>query len=65
MDKDKVLYCPDCLSLSIVGIEGTDICYCKRCGCTNIQEIEFDKWDRLYQKKYGKKYVITKKRYFT
>jgi hypothetical protein len=65
MDEDKVLYCPDCLSLSIVGIEGTDICYCKRCGCTNIQEIEFDKWDRLYQKKYGKKYVITKKRYFT
>jgi hypothetical protein len=65
MDEDKVLYCPDCLSLSIVGIEGTDICYCKRCGCTNIQEIEFDKWDRLYQKKYGRKYVITKKRYFT
>ena len=65
MDEDKVLYCPDCLSLSIIGIEGTDICYCKRCGCTNIQEIEFDKWDRLYQKKYGKKYVITKKRYFT
>ena len=65
MDEDKVLYCPDCLSLSIIGIEGTDICYCKRCGCTNIQEIEFDKWDRLYQKKYGRKYVITKKRYFT
>jgi hypothetical protein len=65
MEEDKVLYCPDCLSLSIKGIDGTNICYCAKCGCTNIQEIDFDEWDKLYQKKFGHKYVITRKRYFT
>ena len=65
MDEDKVLYGPTCLSLSIKGIEGTDLCYCDKCGCTDIQEIDFDEWDKLYQKKYGKKFVTPKKRYFT
>lgn len=65
MDEDKVLYCPMCLSLSIKGIDGTEICFCSKCGCTDIQEIDFDEWDKLYQKKFGHKYVITRKRYFT
>jgi ribosomal protein S27AE len=65
MDEDKVLYCPTCLSLQIMGVDGTDICYCGKCGSTDIKEIDFDEWDKLYQKKYGKKFMVTKKRYFT
>lgn len=63
MDEDKVLYCPSCLSLKILGIEGTDICYCAECGCADIKEIDFDEWDKLYLKKYGKKYLKTNRRY--
>lgn len=64
MDEDKVLYCPTCLSLQILGIEGTDLCYCGKCGCTDIQEIDFEEWDKLYQKQYGKQYMTIKKRFF-
>ena len=63
MDEDKVLYCPTCLSLSILGVEGIDICYCGKCGCTDIREIDFEEWDKLYQKKYGKKFLPQKKHY--
>lgn len=63
MDEDKVLYCPMCLSLSIKGIDGTEICFCGKCGCTDIQEIDFEEWDKLYQKKYGKKFLPQKKHY--
>ena len=63
MNEDKVLYCPTCLSLSILVVEGTDICYCGKCGCTDIREIDFEEWDKLYQKKYGKKFLPQKKHY--
>ena len=61
MDEDKVLYCPNCLSLQIVGIDGTDFCYCGKCGHTDIKEATFEDWDKMYQKKYGKKYLTIKK----
>lgn len=64
MDEDNVLYCSACLSLQILGIEGTDICYCGKCGCTDIQETDFDNWDRLYQKRYKRKFLTKRKRYF-
>ena len=63
MDEDNVLYCPNCLSLQIIGIEGTDICYCGKCGHTNIAECSFDEWDKMYKKKYGKKYLTTGRKY--
>lgn len=64
MEEDKVLYCPKCLSIQILGIDGTDINYCGKCGCTDIQEIDFDEWDKLYQKKYGKPFMAIKKKFF-
>ena len=64
MDEDKVLYCPECLSLQILGIEGTDLCYCGKCGCTDIQETDIEEWDKMYLKKYGKKFVTMRKKYF-
>ena len=64
MDEDKVLYCPECLSLQILGIEGTDLCYCGKCGCTDIQEADIKEWDKMYLKKYGKKFVTMRKKYF-
>lgn len=63
MDEDNVLYCPNCLSLKIIGIEGTELCYCGKCGCADIREIDFDSWDNMYQKKYGKKHLTTGRKY--
>ena len=50
MNEDNVLYCPNCLSLKIIGVEGTELCYCGKCGCADIREIDFDSWDSMYQK---------------
>ena len=65
MDEDNVLYCSSCLSLKIMDIEGTNMCYCGECGCTEVKETDIDTWDKMYEKKYGKKFVVKKKRYFT
>ena len=46
-------------------IEGTNMCYCGECGCTEVKETDIDTWDKMYEKKYGKKFVVKKKRYFT
>ena len=55
---DPVYYCTTCLSLSIMHDEYTDSDYCKDCGSTNIGgPIDFEIWETLYEKKYGKKYV--------
>jgi hypothetical protein len=63
MDEENVLYCVDCLSLKILGIEGTDVCYCGECGSTNIQETDIGTWESMYEKKNRKKYITRSKRF--
>lgn len=57
-----VLYCKDCLSLKIKGVEiGGDILdYCEKCGSTNIDEIHISEWEEKYKKKYGKDHIKKK-----
>lgn len=62
MDEDKILYCPKCLSIQILAVEGTDLSYCGKCGCANIQEIDFDEWDKMYQNKYKTKFLWQRKK---
>lgn len=70
MDNDKteeynnipVLYCTDCLSLKIEGVEMGDdtLNYCGKCGSTNIDEIHIEEWENKYKQKYGKSHINKK-----
>lgn len=59
-DNDNVYYCKNCLSLNIKYVM-PGISYCKECNCGQVNKTSFENWDRLYQKKYGEKFLITNK----
>ena len=50
-----IVYCAECLSLKIKGVDGID--YCEECGNTNINETNIFDWEKLYESKYGNKYI--------
>lgn len=55
-DSEPVVYCSNCLSLKIKHNDALDMDYCD-CGCTDIKECMPEEWEKLYEKKYGKKYL--------
>lgn len=56
-DLEPVFYCATCLSLNIKYEEATDSDYCGKCGSTTIQVATLDNWEKMYEKKYGKKFT--------
>ena len=56
-NSDPVLYCAECYSLKIMyeDIIGSDCCM--DCGCTTVLTAPFEKWENLYQERYGRKFV--------
>ena len=58
-DNDLVVYCPHCLSLAIRVIEreDTSLDYCDDCGNTNLDTIDIETWEKMYEEKYGTKYL--------
>ena len=69
MDKDNkeqyneepVYYCKRCLSLNIKEMPfmpGQD--YCEDCGTVEVGTIGIDEWNKMYEKRYGHKYIIKK-----
>lgn len=56
-NNEPVVYCKHCLSLAILQMEGTDISYCDKCGCTDVEESSISEWSELYKQKYGDKYL--------
>lgn len=53
-----VYYCRSCLSLKIKSLDlETSLDYCEDCGSTEIEETNIEEWERLYQQKYGIKYL--------
>lgn len=48
-----VFYCRDCLSLHILNIDKYN--YCRKCGSTDVGVAMIDKWEKLYENKYGTK----------
>lgn len=61
-DEELVWYCTKCMSLNIKDKEtknGVTVPYCASCGA-DIHKIDctsFDRWEDLYQEKYGKKLI--------
>lgn len=56
-DAEPVVYCARCYSLNIKYEEAIDSDCCGECGCTDTITSTFEEWDRLYQARYGKKFV--------
>lgn len=56
-DSEPVEYCAKCYSLKIKHEDAIDSDYCTECGSTEIAIATIDEWERLYQRRYGHKYV--------
>ena len=56
-DEEPVRYCPRCYSLKIRYEESIDSDCCMECGCSDIEETDIATWEKMYQDRYGKKYV--------
>ena len=57
-DSEPVRYCARCYSLKIKYEEAIDSDCCMECGCSDMRESTIDEWERLYEKRYGQKYVV-------
>lgn len=53
---EPVYYCPRCLSLRIKA-DIADYCYCDNCGSTGIETTPIYEWEKMYQDRYGFKYL--------
>jgi hypothetical protein len=56
-DLEAVKYCSSCYSLKIKYDESIDDDYCVDCGCTDISEAPIERWEQLYQGRYGCKFT--------
>ena len=54
-----VHYCKQCLSLRIVSLvmDVEEVVYCDECGCTEVEQTDIENWERLYENRYGKKFL--------
>ena len=56
-DAEPVVYCPRCYSLNIVYEDAIRADCCGDCGCSDVKTSTIDIWEKLYQKRYGHKFV--------
>lgn len=56
-DEEPVQYCAKCYSLRITHDDTTDSDICSVCGSTDIATTTIDRWEKLYENRYGHKFV--------
>lgn len=57
-NSEPVFYCTQCLSLRIKSVPGMeDMDYCDECNSTNIQQTSIEEWEKLYEQRYGHKFL--------
>lgn len=56
-DSEPVAYCAKCYSLRIMREDAMDCDYCADCGSTEVLTTSIDEWQRLYEGRYGRKFV--------
>lgn len=62
-DSEPVSYCPKCYSLKIGYVPGTeDMEYCMDCGCLDIVTTNIYEWEKLYEARYGHKFIVKRNR---
>lgn len=59
---EPVHYCAFCLSLKIKTVAGgtLGLDHCDECGGTDIQTAHISEWEKLYEQRYGVKYIDRK-----
>lgn len=56
-DAEPVVYCPRCYSLRIRHDDSVDVDWCMDCGGTETATASIDDWERLYEERYGHRFV--------
>lgn len=56
-DEEPVQYCAKCYSLKIRHEEQTDTDFCMDCGCTETKTASIGEWERLFEERYGHKFI--------
>ena len=56
-DSEPVTYCAKCYSLKIRHEDAIDADCCAECGCSDTLSTSISTWEKLYEGRYGKKYV--------
>lgn len=56
-DDEPVEYCSRCFSLKITHEDTIDSDCCMDCGSTDIATTDIGTWERLYEKRYGRKFI--------
>lgn len=57
-DNEPVKYCSRCYSLKIGYESVVDAECCMECGCSDILESPIEEWEKLFERRYGHKYVV-------
>lgn len=61
---EPIEYCNSCLSLklmeSIPENNQTSICYCAKCGNTEIEKAHITVWEKLYEQRYKESHLNNK-----
>jgi hypothetical protein len=52
---EPVFFCEHCLSLKIKIVGGYD--FCDDCGSTAVQTAHIEDWEKMYQQRYGRKFL--------
>lgn len=58
-NEDNVFYCKVCLSLAVLEYDNNTL-FCEKCGNSDIGEVPFEEWEKLYYKKYGEPFIKIK-----
>lgn len=56
-NNEPVFYCSRCLSLRIRDAGLPDLLYCDECGSSNIETANIEEWEKMYESKYGLKFL--------
>ena len=56
-DSEPVTYCSKCYSLKIIHEDAIDSDCCGECGCSDMKTSSIEEWEKLFENRYGHKYV--------
>lgn len=56
-NSEPVTFCSKCYSLKVKYEDSLGLDYCLDCGCSDVTTSSIEEWERLYESKYGKKFV--------
>lgn len=59
-DSEPVTFCSRCYSLNIRHDDSLDFDCCGECGCTDFKTSSVEEWERLYENRFGHKFIEAK-----